>query len=244
MRHEDWRGRARRWMRRSMRAGRSMMAVAVRRARRGEICRHACRHVIVPAARRQRARRGRARSPRRRAVDDPHAVRARRDELGDGVRERRVGRDVEDGEGVLAVAEAARRQDDGDEVDAGVLQQRRRGGLGEEVDVRGADVADHVGVRVQDGERGDAFRVEELEGVDEGAVAAGEREREERALALGGQRGSMKRVCRIRGGGGTSRIRVLRYATWFGGILDDLTYLIQMIRCDPMPKSRIVWGYS
>ena len=48
-----------------------------------------------------------------------------RDELGDGVSERGIGRDVEDGEGVFAIGEATRRQNNRDEVDAGVLEQRR-----------------------------------------------------------------------------------------------------------------------
>jgi hypothetical protein len=45
-------------------------------------------------------------------------VGARGDEFGDGVCERGVGVDVEDGEGVFAVVDAAFGQDDGYEVDA------------------------------------------------------------------------------------------------------------------------------
>ena len=56
-----------------------------------------------------------------------------RDELGDGVRQRAVGRDVEDGERILAVVETARGEDDGDEVDAGIVEERGRARFGEEL---------------------------------------------------------------------------------------------------------------
>ena len=76
---------------------------------------------------------------------------ARGDEFCHGVGEGRVGGYVENGERVFAVGEAAGGEDDADEVDAGVLQERRRGGLGEEVDVGCADVADDIRVGVEDG---------------------------------------------------------------------------------------------
>ncbi len=63
-------------------------------------------------------------------------MRARGNELGHGVREGAVWRDVKDGEGVLAVVEAARRQDDGDEVDARVIEERRRARLGQKLSDR------------------------------------------------------------------------------------------------------------
>lgn len=52
-------------------------------------------------------------------------MRLGRDELGHRVREGRERSDVEDREGVLAFKHAAGGQDDGDEVDAGVLQERQ-----------------------------------------------------------------------------------------------------------------------
>ena len=65
----------------------------------------------------------------RRCVDNPHAVRAGGAELGDGVSEGGEGRDVEDGVGVFAVFDAAFREDDGDEVDAGLGEEGDGGGV-------------------------------------------------------------------------------------------------------------------
>ena len=48
-------------------------------------------------------------------------VRSRSDELGNRVRERRVRTDVEDRERILAIVQATRGEDHGNEVDAGVV---------------------------------------------------------------------------------------------------------------------------
>ena len=55
---------------------------------------------------------------------------------------------MEDGERVFAFEHASRREDDCDEVDAGVLEEGERRGLCEEFDVNDGDVADDVGVVV------------------------------------------------------------------------------------------------
>ena len=66
-------------------------------------------------------------------VDDPHSVGSRGDELGNGVGQGRVRVDVEDWVGILAVVHAARGEDDGDEVDAGIFEEWGRAGLGEKL---------------------------------------------------------------------------------------------------------------
>lgn len=50
----------------------------------------------------------------------------RGDEFGDGVGKGGVRVDVKNREGVFAIVHAASGEDDGDEVDAGILKQRRR----------------------------------------------------------------------------------------------------------------------
>jgi len=57
----------------------------------------------------------------------------RSDELRNRMREGRVWIDVEDGVGVFAVVHAAGGEDDGDEVDAGVFEERGGAGLCEEL---------------------------------------------------------------------------------------------------------------
>ena len=99
-------------------------------------------------------------------------VRAGGDELGDSVGEGGEGVDVEDGEGVLAVGDAAVGEDDGDEVDAGGAEEGERRGARQVLDVDGGDVADDVLFVVGDGERRDAFGVEELERGGQRLVAA------------------------------------------------------------------------
>lgn len=54
-----------------------------------------------------------------------------RDEFGDRVRKSRERTDVEDGERVFSVIHATHREDDGDEMEAGVFKQRRGTGFGE-----------------------------------------------------------------------------------------------------------------
>ncbi len=56
------------------------------------------------------------------------------DEFGYCVCEGGVGADVEDGVGIFAVVHAAGREDDGDEVDAGVFEEGGGGGGGEELE--------------------------------------------------------------------------------------------------------------
>jgi hypothetical protein len=127
----------------------------------------------------------------RRFVDDPHAVRARGDELGNGVRERREWVDVEDGKGVLAIVHAALRKDYGNEVDAAGAQKRQGRCRGEKlcqwelamrplgpirstypcINVR--YVANNIGLVVEDWQGRDGFTVHELQRVCHGFVAAG-----------------------------------------------------------------------
>jgi hypothetical protein len=59
-------------------------------------------------------------------------------------------RDVEDRERVFPFVHASCGEDDGDEVDAGVSEERQGGGFGEELDIDAGDVADDVVVLVDD----------------------------------------------------------------------------------------------
>lgn len=54
-----------------------------------------------------------------------------RDEFGDRVRKSRERTDVKDGERIFSVIHATHREDDGDEMEAGVFKQRRGTGFGE-----------------------------------------------------------------------------------------------------------------
>ena len=69
------------------------------------------------------ARAGRDGACGRWAVDDPHAVGPCCDEFCNGVGESADGRHVEDGVRVLAVVQAALREDDRDEVDARIGEE-------------------------------------------------------------------------------------------------------------------------
>ena len=104
---------------------------------------------------------------------DPHAVGFCGDELGNGVGECAAWCDVEDGKGVFTLVHAASGENNGDKVDAGIAEERERGGFREEFHVGDADIADDVLGIVEDGQGRDAFVVEELEGGREGLVATG-----------------------------------------------------------------------
>ena len=78
---------------------------------------------------------------------------------------------MEDGIGVFAIVHAARGENDGDEVHAGVLEQRGGGRFGEKSYINVGDVADHTIVIVDNCERSDTFVIHEFESFLEGFVA-------------------------------------------------------------------------
>lgn len=96
-----------------------------------------------------------------------------RHELRNGVGEGGIRVDVEDGEGVAAMLDAALGEDDGDEVHTGRLEQGSAGGVGEVPHVGSGDVANDVLAVVDDGDARQAFGVHEGEGLGEGRIRAG-----------------------------------------------------------------------
>lgn len=97
-------------------------------------------------------------------------MRARGDQLGDGVGEGRIWVDVEDRDGVATLFHAALGEDHGDEVHTGGLQQGHGGSRGEEARISGGDVSDDVETVVDHGEGRQPFVGHQHEGFGEGCV--------------------------------------------------------------------------
>lgn len=106
-------------------------------------------------------------------------------EFRDGVCEAGVGVDVEDREGVTTVLDAAFRQDDGDEVHAGGLEQGRAGRVGEVPHIGSGDVADDILAIVYDGNARQALGVHEGEGLGKERVGATRGQRRQKATLRG-----------------------------------------------------------